>query len=137
MSRSLLGITLAMLLGACSGGASTEAAEKGVVSFHQDMDAGKYVEIYDASTSDLTSTISREDFAKLLDAFHRKLGPFRSGKTISWNVNFGTGGNYVTLQREAQFGRGPGTEEFVFKVEDDRAKLAGYHVNSNLLIFND
>ena len=136
MARLLLGLALALLLGACSGGASTEAAEKGVVSFHRDMDAGKYVEIYDASASDMKSTISREDFAKLLDAFHSKLGPFKSGKTVSWNVNFGTGGNYVTLQREAQFGRGPGTEEFVFRVENDRAILAGYHVNSNLLIMN-
>jgi hypothetical protein len=136
MARLLLGLALALLLGACSGGASTEAAEKGVVSFHRDLDAGKYVEIYDASASDMKSTISREDFAKLLDAFHRKLGPFKSGKTVSWNVNFATGGNYVTLQREAQFGRGPGTEEFVFRVVNDHAILAGYHVNSNLLIMN-
>jgi len=134
--RLILGFALALMLGACSGGESTEAAEKGVVAFHADMDAGKYAQIYDASSEDMTSTISRADFEKMLDGLHRKLGPFKSGKTTSWNVNFGTSGNYVTLQREAQFARGPGSEEFVFRVQNGRAILAGYHVNSNLLIVN-
>lgn len=136
MIRTILCLGLAVLLSACSAGASTDAAEKGVVDFHNDMNAGKYAAIYDASANDLKSTISKDDFIKLLDAFHQKLGPFKTGKTINWNVNFGTAGNYVTLNREAQFGRGPGKEEFVFKVEGERAILAGYHVNSNLLIMN-
>jgi hypothetical protein len=40
----------------------------------------------------------------------------------------------VTLNREAQFERGPGSEEFVFRIEKGNAVLAGYHVNSNALV---
>src|SRR6059058_3927530 len=105
------------LLGACSFSADTTAAEQGVTAFHRAMDGGQYAAIYDASAADLKSSISRDDFAKLLNGLHAKLGPFQSGKTTGWNDNANTGGHYVTLNREAQFERGPGTEEFVFRIE--------------------
>ena len=79
-------------------------------------------------------SISRDEFVKFLGALHGKLGSFKSGKTTGWNVNVGTGGHMVTLTREAQFEKGPGTEQFVFRVQGERAVLAGYHVNSRLLI---
>jgi hypothetical protein len=82
----------------------------------------------------MKSAISRQDFIKLLTGLNSKLGAFKSGKTLNWNVNVGTAGTYVTLNRDAQFERGPGTEEFVFRIEGDRAILAGYHVNSNVLV---
>lgn len=122
------------LLGACSPAADTKAAEDGVTAFHQTMDGGRYAVIYDASAADMKSAISRDDFVKLLTGLHAKLGSFRSGKTTNWNDNAGTGGHYVTLTRQAQFERGPGTEEFVFRIENGRAVLAGYHVNSNVLV---
>src|SRR5262245_43345119 len=111
MKRLLLGLAVALSLSACSAGASTKAAEAGVTSFHTDMDAGKYGAIYDASSSDMKTAITRDDFIKLLDGLHTKLGAFKSGKTTGWNVNVGTEGNMVTLNREAVFERGPGTEE--------------------------
>lgn len=120
------------LLGACSPAADTKAAEDGVVAFHQTMDGGRYAAIYDGSAPDMKSAISREDFVKLLTGLHAKLGSFQSGKTTNWNDNANTGGHYVTLAREAHFERGPGTEEFVFRIENGRAVLAGYHVNSNV-----
>lgn len=133
VKRLLLTLGAALSLAACSAGANTKAAEEGVVSFHKTMDAGQHATIYDASSTDMKSAISRDDFIKLLNGLHSKLGAFKSGKTINWNVNVGTGGTYVTLNRETQFERGPGTEEFIFRIEDGRAVLAGYHVNSMLL----
>jgi hypothetical protein len=122
------------LLGACSFGADTKAAEDGVTAFHKAMDAGEYAAIYDGSASEMKSSISREGFAQLLGGLHTKLGSFRSGKTTGWNDNANTSGHFVTLNRDAQFQRGPGTEEFVFRIEKGKAVLAGYHVNSNLLV---
>ena len=74
------------------------------------------------------------DFTKLLAAVHRKLGNFQSGKTANWNDNATTGGHYLTLQRTAQFERGPAQEEFVFKMDGQEAVLIGYHIASNTLI---
>ena len=133
MRGSLLALSI-FLLGACSPTADTKAAEEGVTAFHQTMDAGNYAAIYDASSSDMKSSISRDDFVKLLTGLHNKLGPFKSGKTKSWNDNATTGGHYVSLTRDALFEKGPGTEDFVFRVEGNRPVLAGYHVNSNVLI---
>ena len=59
---------------------------------------------------------------------------FKSGKTVGWNDNTTTSGHYVTLNREAAFARGPATEQFIFRVDGNRALLVGYQVNSDLLI---
>jgi hypothetical protein len=134
MKHWILSMLAAIALVGCSAAADTKAAESGVANFHQAMDAGRYAAIYDSSAPEMKSSISRDEFVKFLTALHGKLGAFKSGKTTGWNVNVGTGGHMVTLTREAQFERGPGTEEFLFRVDNDRAVLAGYHVNSRLLI---
>lgn len=135
MKRWLLPIAMALSLAGCGAMVGdTKAAETGVVSFHQAMDAGQYAMIYDASGPEMKSSMPRDDFMKLLTAMHDKLGVFRSGKTINWNVNYGTGGHMVTLHREAQFEKGVGTEEFVFRVAGDKATLVGWHVMSNALV---
>ena len=134
MRRWLLTLLATLALAGCSAAADTKSAEAGVSDFHRAMDAGRYAAIYDASAAEMKSSISRDDFIKFLDALHGKLGSFKSGKTTGWNVNVGTGGHMVTLSREAQFEKGPGTEQFVFRVQGKRTILAGYHVNSNLLI---
>ena len=134
MRRPLLAIAFALLLGACSASADTQAAEDGVARFHEALDRGKFNVIYAGSGQDLKEVTSQQDFTNLLSAIHRKLGRFRSGKTIGWNVNYRTGGNFVTLNREAQFERGPAKEQFIFRLSGDRAILVGYHINSNTLI---
>ena len=135
MRNQTLGVALcALALSACNPVADTKAADAGVVAFHQAMDAGRYAEIYDQSSTEMKSTTSRDDFIKLLGALHTKLGAFQSGATTNWNDNSTTGGHYVTLERSAKFARGPGTETFVFRMDGAEAKLAGYHVNSNVLI---
>ena len=132
--KNFLALVLALLLGACSVSANTEAAEGGVAQFHAALNAGQHAEIYDSSANDMKSSITKEQFVAFLAGVQRKLGHFQSGKTIGWNVNSTTGGTFVTLNREAQFEKGPGTEEFVFRMQGDRATLAGYHINSNLLL---
>jgi uncharacterized protein DUF4019 len=130
--RSALFVLL--LLSACSPARDTKAAEAGVADFHRAMDAGQYATIYDASSSDMKAAISRDDFVKLLTGIHAKLGGYRAGQTTNWNDNATTGGHFVTLVRQARFEKGPGTEDFVFRIEEQRPVLAGYHVNSNVLI---
>ena len=134
MQQFFLALCVAISLAGCSIGANTKAAEQGVASFHEAMNAGQHAVIYDGSSSEMKSAISRDEFIKLLNGLQGKLGKFKTGKTANWNVNSGTGGTFVTLNREAQFEKGPGTEEFVFRMDGERAVLAGYHVNSNLLV---
>ena len=127
-------IALSVLLASCSPSADTNAAEHGVAAFHQAMNSEQYAQIYDRSDSQMKQATSRDRFVKLITIFHNKLGLFRTGKTVGWNDNATASGRFVTLNREAQFERGPATEEFIFRVAGDQAVLVGYHVNSDLLI---
>jgi hypothetical protein len=132
--KRLLIVSAALSLSACNAVADTKAAEQGVVSFHEELNSGQFDQIYTSAGPDFKAVSTREDFTKLLAAVHRKLGNFQSGKTGNWNDNATTGGHFVTLQRTAQFDRGPAREEFVFKMEGQKAVLIGYHIASNRLI---
>ena len=134
--KCLLVVLAAVLLNACNAVADTKAAEEGVVSFHQELNSSQFDQIYGSTGPEFKAASTRDDFTKLLAAVHRKLGNFQSGKTANWNDNATTGGHYLTLQRTAQFERGPAQEEFVFKMEGQEAVLIGYHIASNTLIIS-
>jgi hypothetical protein len=133
MKRVLIALT-ALSVSACNPVADTKAAEQGVVTFHDQLNSSQFDQIYTSTGPEFKAVSTREDFTKLLAAVHRKLGNFQSGKTANWNDNATTGGHFLTLQRTAQFERGPAQEEFVFKVEGQKAVLIGYHIASNTLI---
>jgi len=127
-------IALFFLLASCSPAADTKSAEQAVTAFHRAMDAQQYEPIYNSSDAQMKKAVSRDRFVKLLTVFHAKLGSFKNGKTVGWNDSATTSGDYVTLNRDAVFERGPATEQFIFRMDGNRASLVGYHVNSDLLI---
>ncbi len=134
MIRTLTVAVLGLLLSACSPSADTKAAEDGVVAFHNALNGGQFDQIYAATAPEFKSASTQADFVKLLGAIHQKLGNFRSGSTATWNDNATTSGHFVTLERQAQFDRGPAQEEFVFRMAGEKAVLVGYHISSNALI---
>jgi hypothetical protein len=133
---SCLAIGTLLIVGlAC--GAITDgkpAAEGAVVEFHSRLNDGKYDEIYDTSHQQLKDVSSREDLLKLLTAVRTKLGRVVDSKAQSWNV-----GNYnltttVTLTQATEFESGKADEKFVFVIENKRAYLQSYFINSMDLI---
>jgi hypothetical protein len=121
-------------LAACSPGSDVPAAERGVAAFHAALDSGRYGEIYAASSAEMKQTTSVQDFTKLLEAVHGRLGRFRAGTTRSWNDSRTTSGRFVSLDYAATYERGGAVENFVFRIDDARAALAGYHVDSRALV---
>jgi hypothetical protein len=135
MTRTfLLLITLASVLAGCSVSADTAAAEAGVPRFHELLDAGKFVEIYEQSSDDLKKVGTQQDFVALLEAVHRKLGNTRSSEKQGWNINYHTSGTFVTLTYKTVYAEGEAAEQFVFRMQGKLAALAGYHINSTALI---
>lgn len=130
--RALAAWVLAFLLVGCSAGGGTEAAEQGVVAVHQAFSAGQFGAVYDGSAPEMKNSLSRDQFAATFGGIYSRTGAFKSGKTTGWKVNYGTDGNFVVLNRDAQFEHATGTEEFVFRVEGKKAVLAGYHVKTSL-----
>ena len=127
-------VTLALVLSGCSVSADTTAAEASVPKFHELLDAGKFVEIYEQSSEDLKRVATQQDFVALLEAVHRKLGNARSSEKQGWNVNYHTSGTFVTLTYKTLYTEGEAAEQFVFRMQNKVAALAGYHINSNALI---
>jgi len=65
---------------------------------------------------------------------HRKLGTVKQANPVRWGVNTTTMGTMATLSYDVDFSEGKGTEQFVFRINGDKAMLFNYNVNSPLLI---
>lgn len=110
-------------------------AEQATVQFHSQLDAGQYNSVYDAADPKLHDMTTEADLAKLLGAVHRKLGTVRQSTLLNWRADWHTGqGTTLTLTYTTTFSAGSGTEEFAWHIDNNRALLYGYHINSADLI---
>lgn len=112
----------------------TSVAEQAVPRFHALLNAGKFEEIYNASSEDIKKATKQQDFIALLEAVHRKLGEVKSSERQAWKVNYQTSGTFVSLTYKTIYSEGEAAEQFVFLLKGKAATLAGYHINSNALI---
>ena len=111
-----------------------EIAEPAVEKFHTQFNAKQFTEIYNEADPEFKTTVTEEELVTLLEAVHRKLGTVTKANAAGWNVNATTAGTLVKLSYDVDFSEGKGTEEFVYRVNGDKAGLYNYHVNSPLLI---
>jgi hypothetical protein len=123
-----------LILAGCSTGAEVPAAERAAASFHAQLDSGRFTAIYAESSDEMKRTTSPQDLVRLLEAVHARLGRFRGGRTASWNDSRTSAGRFITLDYAASYERGAAEENFVFRIDDGRAALAGYHVDSKALV---
>ncbi|MEO6361583.1 MAG: hypothetical protein ABIO43_13590 [Sphingomicrobium sp.] len=125
-----------LAIASCSGGESVKTGEATVEHFHNRYNAQQLSEIYRDAAPELQKAGAEPEFLTFMTAVRRKLGAYKSGKTLQWHVNYGTGGTIVTLAREARFERGEGTEKFVLRDAGDKALLVGYNIESRALVVN-
>ena len=115
--------------------ADANLAEQGAAQFHSQLDAEQYAALYAAADSELHKATGQNDFVKFLTAVHRKLGNVKQSNLRAWNASWHTGqGTLVTLTYDTTFSAGSGSEQFVWRISDNRALLYGYHINSADLI---
>jgi hypothetical protein len=126
----------ALALGGCSFGADVPVAEKAIAAFHAQLDAAQFDPIYAGSAQEMKSSTTEARLTALLAAVHRKLGLFKSGKSLGWNENLNPGGHFMTINYQAVYERGPAAENFVYRIDNGKATLAGYHVNADALVLN-
>jgi hypothetical protein len=127
----MLGI---MALAGCSIGDDVPVANKAIDRFHAALNAGQFEPIYAGAAKDMKDTTPQSRLVALLAAVHRKLGTFKSGKSMGWNDNVNPAGHFVTISYEATYEHGPAAENFVYRIDGGHAALAGYHVNADALI---
>jgi len=133
MRTIALAIAALLSLSACSAMKDKDQGEAEVARFHALYDAGKAAEIYDQAGAELKSSASRDEFGKMLTATRQRLGNVRKASQTGWKVNYGSAGNVIVLNYTTDFALARGEEEFVYRVEAGKPKLAGYHVTSPAL----
>ena len=126
----------AVVLAACSMGRDVPAATAAIDRFHAALNAGRFAPTWEGAAPELKSASAEPAFLRLLDAVHRKLGAFKSGKASGFNENVSPEGTFVTIGYASAYERGQAIEQFVYRMNDGKPTLAGYHVTSDALILN-
>ncbi len=123
-------------LGACSAGKDTRLAEATVQRIREQLSAGDLAGIYDNAAADWKKSMSRAESDALLGAVNRKLGALKTSERKGWQDSYNTGGHFVELAYHTVFERGPADETFTIRLADNKATLAGYHINSMAMMIN-
>jgi hypothetical protein len=121
-------------LSSCSVTKGKGIAERAVTQFHDQLNAGRYHDIYVQTDDGFRKATSEAAAVALFEAIRRKLGTVKNSTQTGWHVNATTSGTIVSLAYDIEFSEGNGTEQFVFHVTGDKALLFNYNVNSPLLI---
>jgi len=116
---------------------SRETAAAGTEAFRKHAARGDFSDIYREAAPEFQKSATEADFAKLMAGITGKLGAWQSSNTPTWRVFSGTGGRTVTLGYASQFQKGGANEEFIWRIEGDRAILVAYHINSPLFLADD
>jgi len=133
MTRKLFGMAALAALGACSMSQDTATAEAAVARFHQMLDAGQFHEIYAATDSAFRSATPEAELTQVLQVVHDRLGAVREANRQGWHVNYSNGVTSVELNYNTTFVTAPGTEHFVYRINNGAATLVRYDVNSDAL----
>ncbi len=126
--------TFLLLTLSCSMMKDSKAAEPAVEKFHAQFNAKEFSAIYNDSGDLMKGAATEKQLTDLLDAVYRKLGSYKSSKSVSWHIDSGPVTSVVTLAYETEFSDGKGNEQFVVSVKGDTVKLEGYNINSPDLI---
>lgn len=135
INLALCGAVLLALTISCSMMKASKAVGPAVEKFHAQFNEKQFTTIYSESDDQLKKLATEQQLIELLEAVHRKMGTVQKSTAGTWKVNSGPIGSMVTATYTTEFsGGGKGDEQFVFSVNGDDVKLAGYHINSMDLI---
>ena len=132
--RILALATVLLALCGCSAKADYQAAKTATDNFHQQMAAANYAAIYDVTNSGFRANTSRETLIGFLKRINRKLGPCGEASQQGFNVNYNTGGAFVTLSYSRKCAKAELEEQFVWQIEGGKALLFRYNADSPVLL---
>lgn len=121
----ILGALLAF--GGCWVGKDLPIAREAREKFHRLYDAGKCSEIYRAASKDLKGSTTEQAWNSLCQGLMGHRGKLKQAKSTGFFDRYDNGEHFVELTFRSQFDRGAGEEKFIFRMQDGRALLAGYH----------
>lgn len=129
VALALVGLVLMSCFGAESG-----EADRAVDTFHEQMNAAQYHDIYIAASDEFRGATPERDWIELLAAVQRKLGKVVKTQRTNVQVTTGTFGTAVNQVFSTTFSDGGATERFSWAIRDTKAVLVGYRIESPQLI---
>ncbi|WP_086734751.1 hypothetical protein [Erythrobacter colymbi] len=134
--RSLAALAGAVLLAACNPAAQVEDASAQVKTLQALYNKGDAAAFYKAGGKALRKTASAEQVESTMTLIASRLGKVRESKQTGFNTAFNNGVTVTTIVMQTRFERGEGTETFVFEGSGKDMELAGWNVNSPLLVLS-
>ncbi len=111
--------------------------DNAVAAFHKNYNSKNFTRIYNNSHQNFKKSGSFIRFKELMQAVYSKLGRVKSTRNKSWKVRKVDSAHMVSLRQKTEFRDSIGVEIFSFIVEDGKATLTGYKINSTKLTNNE
>jgi hypothetical protein len=105
-----------------------KVAERAVDQFHTRLSNGDYEQIYAQTADELRKTAEKGQLISAMKQTHDQFGSFKNTKQTDAKVIMGIP-RQVRLVYSTSYEKGDATEEFVWLVNSDDAKLALYQVS--------
>ena len=133
--RALMGLLLlAVLLGGCSFAEDKNRGERAVARFHHLFTVSEYSEIYADTTEGFREAATEAEFVEFMGAVRRKLGNVRACELTGVEMNWDSGGTSIWLSYHTAYELGDATEQFVWVMDGEKARLESYQIDSRELI---
>lgn len=128
-------IVILLIFSGCSDLATAKpAAEAAVLKFHNKYNTGDFKSIFENADQDFKKGVSFDNFILFMKAVHSKLGKVKSTENQNWRVGNFNLKTFVSLQQKTEFEKGIAVESFNYRIENEKAILVGYNINSRDLI---
>ena len=128
----VIGVVVLIVLYSCGQSAYRlyRIADAGTTRVHQQLNQAQYEDIYGDATDAFRSKGSRGESLAFLEKVHQTMGDAHRAKLRGFNVNRNTSTTMVTLVYATTFDKGDANEQFVWQIQDETAKLYGYHIDA-------
>jgi hypothetical protein len=123
---------VAYLLWQCGSGLyqGGRLANGSVHHFHQELNSGQYDQIWQEGDSGFREGGKHEEFVRVLQATHAKLGNATTENLTNLHVNATTGGTLIITSYNTTFSGGMAEETFTWVKEGSGLKLRRYVITS-------
>lgn len=105
-----------------------------VAEFHRRFDGGSFEEIFAESDPAWSQAMDLATTRGFFSRIQRKMGSCQYSSPSISAINVSTNGTLVSMADQATCTNGTMGESFTWRIEEGRARLLGYHVNSPLLM---
>lgn len=131
----LAALAALVLLVSCRSVGRSDPVHQAVAAFHRQLDSEQWRSIYSEADDEFRQGGTEQDFRRLIEAVHRKLGNVQAAQMRDYKQTWIAGqGTFVVFTCQTKFAGGEAIETFAWRMSTPRPILHGYNINSNALV---